>query len=104
MLAPAEKLPFADGSFDVSFFGVVFHEVSDYAQTLHEAFRVTRHATFILEWQYKQESVGPPLEHRLKEAFVKDLGLSAGYRSFTAELLGTLVLYRLGKNDLQQDH
>jgi ubiquinone/menaquinone biosynthesis C-methylase UbiE len=97
LVAPAEKLPFADGTFDVTFFGVVFHEVSDYAQSLHEAFRVTRHATFILEWQHKQEPSGPPLEHRVKEVFVKDLAFAAGYRSFTAQPLGTLILYRMDK-------
>lgn len=96
-VAPAEMLPFADGSFDVTFFGVVFHEVSDYAKALHEAHRVTRCCTFILEWQYKQEEFGPPLEHRLTEEFMKELVLSTGYRSFTTIPLGTLVLYKLIK-------
>lgn len=97
IVAPAEGLPFADGSFDATFFGVVFHEVSDYRKALHEAHRVSRCCTFILEWQYKQEDFGPPLEHRLREVFIKDLSLSIGYRSFSATPLGTLVLYALLK-------
>jgi len=97
IVAPAEELPFADGSFDATFFGVVFHEVSDYTKALHEAHRISRCCTFILEWQYKQEEFGPPIEHRLKEEFIRDLSLSTGYRSFAATPLGTLVLYRLLK-------
>jgi len=97
IVSPAEGLPFGDGAFDATFFGVVFHEVSDYAKALHEAYRVTRCCTFILEWQYKQEESGPPLEHRLTEGFIRDLSQSTGYRGFTAIPLGTLVLYELLK-------
>jgi len=96
-IAAAENLPFADGSFDSTFFGVVFHEVSDYAKALHEAHRVARCCTFILEWQHKQEEFGPPVEHRLTKEFIRDLSLSTGYRSFAEIPLGVLVLYRLLK-------
>jgi ubiquinone/menaquinone biosynthesis C-methylase UbiE len=102
IVAPAEDLPFADGSFDSTFFGVVFHEVSDYAKALHEAYRVARCCTFILEWQYKKEEFGPPLEHRLTEEFIRDLSLSTGYQSFTAITLGTLVLYKLLKQKIDR--
>ena len=97
IVAPAEDLPFAHGSFDSTFFGVVFHEVSDYSKALHEAHRVARCCTFILEWQYKQEDFGPPLEHRLTEESIRDLSFSAGYQKFAASPLGMLVLYRLLK-------
>jgi ubiquinone/menaquinone biosynthesis C-methylase UbiE len=97
IVAPAEGLPFADGSFDSTFFGLVFHEVSDYTKALHEAYRVARCCTFVLEWQYKQEDFGPPLEHRLTQKFIRDLSLSRGFRSVSAIPLGTLVLYRLLK-------
>ncbi len=96
-VASAEDLPFADGSFDSTFFGVVFHEVSDYAKALHEAHRVARYCTFILEWQHKQEEFGPPIEHRLTKEFMRDLSLSTGYRGFAETPLGTLVLYSLLK-------
>ena len=97
LVAPAEALPFADGSFDSTFFGVVLHEVSESVKALSEAHRVARCCTFILEWQYKHEEFGPPLEHRLTEKHIRALSLSAGYRSFTATPLGTLVLYKLYK-------
>jgi len=97
IVAPAESLPFAEGSFDATFFGVVFHEVSDYAQAMREAYRVSRRLTCILEWQHKQEEFGPPLEDRLTEEFIRDLGLSTGYRSFEAFALKTLTLYRMHK-------
>lgn len=97
MVAPAEALPFPDRSFDSTFFGVVFHEVSDFARALHEAHRVSRCCTFILEWQYKEEDFGPPLAHRLTEAFIRDLSLAKGYRRFTATPLARLVLYKLFK-------
>lgn len=97
IVAPAETLPFADGSYDSTFFGVVFHEVADYAKALHEAHRVARCCTFILEWPHRQEDFGPPLEHRLTEEFIRDLSVSTGYRSFAATPLGTLVLYTLLK-------
>lgn len=97
IVAPAEALPFGDMSFDSTFFGVVFHEVSDYAKALREAHRVARCCTFILEWQHKEEEFGPPLEHRLTQESIRDLSLSTGYRSVTATPLGTLVLYKLLK-------
>ncbi len=96
-VAPAEDLPFPDRSFDATFFGVVFHEVSDYAKALREAHRVTRSRTFILEWQYAQEEFGPPLAHRLTEEFIRELSVSAGYRSFEKIPLATLVMYKLVK-------
>jgi ubiquinone/menaquinone biosynthesis C-methylase UbiE len=96
-IAAAEKLPFADGSFDATFFGVVFHEVDDYSKALQEAYRVSKQSTCILEWQHKQEEAGPPLEHRLTEGFLKELSSSTGYRSFEAVPLKTLILYILHK-------
>jgi ubiquinone/menaquinone biosynthesis C-methylase UbiE len=97
LVAPAEELPFPDGSFDVTFFGVVFHEVDDYARALKEAFRVTKLSTYILEWQHRQEEFGPPLEHRLKVEFVHELATCVGYRSFEMVPMSTLVLYILHK-------
>ena len=99
IVAPAEKLPFPDGSFDATFFGVVFHEVSDYAVALREAYRVSKRLTCILEWQHRQEEFWPPLEHRVTEEFIRTLAVSTGYRSFEAVPLRTLVLYMMRKGD-----
>jgi ubiquinone/menaquinone biosynthesis C-methylase UbiE len=93
-VAPAEKIPFKDNSFDLTFFGVVFHEVDDYLKALREAYRVSRLGTSILEWDYKQEVFGPPIEHRLKPEFIKKLAMETGYKDFQIIKLTYLVLYK----------
>jgi len=96
-IAPAENIPFGDKSFDLTFFGVVFHEVDDYSGALKEAFRVSAVGTSILEWDYRLENFGPPLEHRLKSEFIHDLALKTGYQDFEEIKLKHLVLYKLTK-------
>jgi ubiquinone/menaquinone biosynthesis C-methylase UbiE len=98
IIAKAEDIPFEDDRFDASFFGLVFHEVSDYKKALSEAFRVSRSNTFILEWKYKTEDFGPPLEHRLKPEFIKNLAHEIGYKTFLEIPLTNLVLYLLTKD------
>ena len=96
-LAPAEKIPFKDNEFDMTFFGVVFHEVDDYEKALSEAFRVSVIGTSLLEWDYKQEEYGPPIEHRLKPEFIKKIALETGYKEVQVIKLNSLVLYKLIK-------
>ncbi len=96
-VAPAENIPFDDETFDSTFFGLVFHEVTDYKKSLQEAYRVSRYFTFILELQYKEEDFGPPLKHRLKPEFIQNISVSTGYKKFTPILLKNSVLYILEK-------
>lgn len=96
-LAPAENLPFPENSFDLTFFGVVFHEVDDYLKALSEAYRVSVKSTAILEWFYRIEDFGPLLEHRLKSEFMKEIAIKTGYRNFEEIKLNNLVLYKLTK-------
>ena len=96
-VASAENLPFGDSSFDAVFFGVVLHEVDDFNKTLAEANRVCKLKTYILEWQYKTEDFGPPIEHRLKPEFVKSLSDQNGFKNFKEVKLDKLVLYELTK-------
>lgn len=96
-IAPAEKIPFEENSFDMTFFGVVFHEVDDYSIALNEAFRVSALGTSILEWDYRQEDFGPPLEHRIKPDFIKKLADKIGYKNFQIIRLKSLILYKLLK-------
>ena len=58
--ATAETLPFADGAFDLVFFGHVLHETDDPVRALGEARRVARKRIVILEWPYRPEEMGPP--------------------------------------------
>jgi len=95
--ASAESLPFDDNIFDTAFFGLAFHEVDDYQRSLQEAKRVSSVSVCILEWKYRIEDFGPPLEHRLKKEFIEDLALRAGFRKTEVTELKNLVLYKLVK-------
>lgn len=97
LISPAEEIPFTEELFDAAFFGLVFHEVSDYKKALSESFRVSKHYTFILEWQYKRENFGPPIEHRLKPEFIENTAVSIGYKNLYVFFLSSLVLYILEK-------
>jgi len=94
-LAPAEKLPFPDKSFDAAFLGMVLHEADDHLKALKEAKRVSRSAVWILEWCYKPEDYGPPLEHRLSQEFIKGLAKEAGYTETEIYEMASLILYKL---------
>lgn len=97
LLASAEKLPFKKESFDAIFFGLAFHEVSDYKKSLAEAYRVSKYFTFILEWKYKKEEFGPPIEHRLKKGFIKNLAFDIGFKKFNYKILINSILYIMEK-------
>lgn len=94
-LAGAEELPFDDKSFDLVFMGMVFHEVDNHLKVLQEAKRTAKKAIVILEWQYKEEEIGPPLNHRLKEELVMQLAKQAGIVKTEIKSLGSMVLYKL---------
>ncbi len=91
----AEVLPFPDQSFDLVFMGVLLHETDDALQALREARRVARIRLSILEWPYRQEESGPPLEHRLQPKTVESLAAEAGFRNFDMITLTHTVLYRM---------
>jgi SAM-dependent methyltransferase len=96
-VAPAEDLPFPDNSFDLVFLGLVYHETDDALKAIQEAHRVTRHRVAILEWPYIDESIGPPMAHRLKAEEVAALARKAGCEKIETLLLKHTVLYRLCK-------
>jgi len=56
----AEKLPFEDGAFDLTFMGLLLHETDQPAEALHESHRVTTQRLAVLEWAYRSEPFGPP--------------------------------------------
>ncbi len=96
-VSPAEELPYEKLSFDMIFYGVVFHEVNNFKKVLEEANRVARKNVVLLEWSYKTEDFGPPLEHRLSEEFIKNLAKEAGFALVEVTPLKSLVLYKLYK-------
>ncbi len=75
--AAAEALPFADKSFDLVFLGFVLHEVDDPSLALQEAARTARVRVVVVEWPYRAEESGPPLEHRLPPERIEELAAAA---------------------------
>jgi ubiquinone/menaquinone biosynthesis C-methylase UbiE len=93
--AVAEAIPFPDKSFDLVFLGVVLHEADDVQKALGEALRCAKRRVVVLEWNYRQEEFGPPLEHRLKSEDIVAMAKKAGYTKVTITPLRILVLYQL---------
>jgi ubiquinone/menaquinone biosynthesis C-methylase UbiE len=91
----AEKLPFADGSFDLVFLGQVLHETDDPAEALREACRVALKRVALLEWPYRAEELGPPLAHRMEPSRIMELAKNAGFRSMEKIELARLDFYRM---------
>jgi ubiquinone/menaquinone biosynthesis C-methylase UbiE len=93
--APAEEIPFVDGSFDLVFLGHLLHETDNPLKALEEARRVARSRVAVLEWPYQKEEQGPPLEHRLRPEAIEDLAVKAGFRKVERVKLVHMDLYLL---------
>jgi ubiquinone/menaquinone biosynthesis C-methylase UbiE len=97
--APAERIPFADHSFDLVFLGHVLHETDSPLQALKEARRVARSRVVVLEWPYhEEEEQGPPLEHRLRPEVIEDLAGKANFQLVERIKLAHMDFYRLTIN------
>jgi ubiquinone/menaquinone biosynthesis C-methylase UbiE len=94
-VATAENLPFADASLDLVFMGLLLHESDEQLQVLREARRVTRMRVGILEWAYREEDFGAPLEHRLSPDIMLKISMQAGFSKFEEIPLTKLIFYRL---------
>jgi len=93
--APAEAIPEADNSFDLVFLGHVLHETDDPVQALREARRIARRGVVVLEWPYLEETVGPPLSHRLHVEDVCKMAHTAGFQGFGLIHLTHMMFYYL---------
>lgn len=93
----SENLPFADGSFDLCFLGLVLHESSRRVRTLREARRVSAVRTAVLEWPYKEQTMGPPLKRRLKTEDILRSATASGFSRTQVISLEHLVLFLLDK-------
>ena len=90
----AEKLPFEDAAFDLTFMGLLLHETDDALIVLKEAHRVTKKRLAILEWVYEDQPFGPPLEHRISGEEITSLAHQAGFKQIEALRLQNLAFYR----------
>jgi len=91
----AEKLPFADGAFDLVMLSQVLHETDDPVTALAEARRTARLRVCVLEWPYVDDDKGPPLLHRLRPSEIEGFARSAGFSSVQRTDLRHLQLYRM---------
>ena len=89
-----ENLPFNDKSFDLVFLGHVLHESDDLIKALAESKRCATQRVVILEWPYRQEENGPPLEHRLKKEDVLAAAATVGFSRMETVPLHHMVLFR----------
>jgi len=95
--ATMENLPFREASFDLIFFGAALHESQDLVQTLKEVYRVARLRVAALEWEYREETHGPPLEHRIPREELTRLAKEAGFIQIDVNPMKVMTLYRLNK-------
>lgn len=94
-LGAMEQIPHPDQSVDLVFMGHVLHEADDLNAALAEARRVARTRVAILEWVYREEDFGPPLDHRLPADRVITAAQAAGYSSQAQIALTHMILYLL---------
>ncbi len=87
-------LPFEEESIDLVFLGHVLHEADDMEQALAEAARVARQRVVILEWVYREEDYGPPLDHRVSEETVANSAKPVGFARSDTFMLTHMILYR----------
>lgn len=90
-----EDTPYQDESFDLVFLGLVLHESDDIIQALKESKRCARQRVVILEWPYKKEEYGPPLEHRIKSEDLMAAIREVGFSKIETTQLKNLNLYVL---------
>jgi len=93
----AEALPYAAGSFDLVFMGLLLHETDDQLKAMQEAARVARRRVVILEWPYAEQPMGPGLDERLTQQQIGELAVQAGLTVASITPLDRLVLYVLEK-------
>jgi ubiquinone/menaquinone biosynthesis C-methylase UbiE len=90
-----EAIPFQDSSFDVVFLGHVLHESDDIVRALTESRRVARQRVCVLEWPHREETIGPPLDHRLTTEQVINAAKESGLHRIETIQLQHMVLFRL---------
>ncbi len=73
----------------------MLHELDDPLAALREARRIARARVAVLEWPYRREEHGPPLEHRLPPDRIRQLGQDAGYSGVESLRLAHTELYLL---------
>ena len=89
-----EEIPLHDKTFDLVFLGHVLHESDDLHKALRETKRCAQKRVVILEWPYRPDESGPPLEHRLKTDDVVTAALQVGFSRIEPIQLQHMILFR----------
>jgi ubiquinone/menaquinone biosynthesis C-methylase UbiE len=95
LVAPAERLPFKENTFDAVFMGMALHETTEADKALQEARRVSQNLVAILEWPYPQSPDPAPAVRRVKPEELQAMARRAGYREVSFVPLKHKVLYLL---------
>ena len=88
-----EKIPYKDKSFDLVLLSHVLHESDDVPKALTETKRCASQRVVVLEWPFREEEVGPPLEHRLDSANVETIARRVGFRHVKTIELMHMILF-----------
>lgn len=89
-----EEIPCKDKSFDVVFLGHVLHESDDVAKALAETRRCAFQRVVVLEWPFREEEIGPPLDHRLDPANVEAIARRIGFQHVKTIELMHMILFK----------
>ena len=93
LIAAAEHLPYAAKTFDISFMGMVLHEIQQPVTALTEAERVTRIAVAVLEWPPPKDSDPPPPAPRLAPVDIENMARKVGFSDLEIHPLNKMILY-----------
>ncbi len=88
-----EKIPYKDKSFDLVFLSHVLHESDDVPKALAETKRCASQRVVVLEWPFRKEDIGPPLEHRLDFADVEAIARRVGFQHVKTIELTHMILF-----------
>ena len=90
-----EKILLKDKTFDLVFLGHILHESDNIMSALSESKRCAKKRVAVLEWPYKQNESGPPIEHRLKTEDILAAASIVGFSKMETIQLNHMVLVRL---------
>jgi len=71
----------------------LLHEVENPEIALKEAKRVTKSNIFIVEWPYKEQEMGPPLNHKISPDMMRELFLKCDLGECHTFFNNNMVLY-----------
>ena len=89
LLVEEVAIPLDDNVADCVFMANVFHELENPKASCQEAFRLLKHGgrLVVLDWRDEETADGPPVAHRLSEAFITASLESAGFKKITSHAL-----------------